>query len=340
VGNTSEYGAQRIVQYRFGDPQQVLYTERVKGHRPLSDGEVLVRVTRSVIHPGDLQLIAAKYSRPAQAIAQGRVPGLEAAGIVEDAAPAALQDTGLSIGTRVSFFAPGAWQTHAIVPAESLVAIPNDLSDSIAAQILVNVITARHVLRKGLEGLSKRPQRILQTGASSAVGKIITTFALRTGLDPIRLVRSIDSAERLARILPGGNIVATAGKSWQATVRAAADGDVLLAFDGVGGALVGEIGALLSVGGRMISYGLLADAPADLTMFAPKALSLIGVTIGTWSADSTPDVRAQDMLAAIELGRAMPQLFAGSSEFELHELPDAIVAVTAPRKSGNVILKF
>jgi NADPH2:quinone reductase len=340
LSGASEYRAQRIVQYRFGDPQEVLYTEKAIADRPLGDGEVLVRVTRSVIHPGDLQLIAAKYSRPPQAIPQGRVPGLEAAGIVEDAAPAALKDTGLSIGTRVSFFAPGAWQTHAIVPAESLIAIPDDLSDSIAAQVLVNVITARHVLRKGLEGISGRSHRIVQTGASSAVGKIITAFALRAGLNPIRLVRSSESAERLARVLPGGDIISIAAEGWQATVRTAALGDVLLVFDGVGGALVGEIGALLSTRGRMISYGLLADAPVDLSMFAPKALWLIGVTIGTWSADSTPEVRAQDMRAAIELGRAMPQLFAGSREFELSELPDAIAAVTAPGKRGNIILRF
>jgi NADPH2:quinone reductase len=307
--------------------------------RPLVKGEVRVKVSRSIIHPGDLQLVAAKYSHPDE-IPQGRVPGFEAAGIVQDAAPAALVGTGVSIGMRVAFFAPGAWQTHAIVPAESLIAIPDDLPDNIATQLLVNTITARHVLRKGLEGLSPRPHHILQSGASSAVGKLITAFALRDGHDPIRLVRSSTSAERLARALPGGHIVDMATEGWQAVVRNLAQGDLTLAFDGVGGALVGEIGALLSMSGRMISYGLLDGTAADLTLFLPKALSLIGVTIGTWSVDTAPDVRAQDMRAAIEIGRTVPGIFGESREFKLSELPSAISAVTAPGKIGNVILKF
>jgi NADPH:quinone reductase-like Zn-dependent oxidoreductase len=134
----------RIVRYRSGDPRGVLRIGKVIDGRPLVKGEVLVRVSCSVSHPGDLQLVTAKYSQP-QEFPQGRVPGFEAAGIVEKAAPAALDGTGISIGMRVAFFAPGAWQTHAIVPADSLIAIPNDLPDSIATQVLVNTITARHV---------------------------------------------------------------------------------------------------------------------------------------------------------------------------------------------------
>jgi NADPH2:quinone reductase len=340
VSTAAEYRGERIVQYRFGDPQKVLQIEPVLLRPALRDDEVLVRVTRSVIHPGDLQLIAAKYSQRAEAIPQGRIPGSEAAGVVEDAAPAALRETGLSIGARVAFFAPQAWQTHVIVPAQSLIAIPADLPDAIAAQLLVNMITARYVLRKGLEGLMPPPHVILQTGAASAVGKLITVVAQRAGLRTIRLVRSQMSAEQLARILPGGDIVATATEGWQEDVRRAAQGDIPLVVDGVGGFLVGELGSLLNTKGRLISYGLLADAPADLKVFVPKSLSLIGVTIGTWSADSTPQERAQDMQVAIGLGRSAPRLFPVSREFALSELPDAIIAVTAPNKPGNVILKF
>jgi NADPH2:quinone reductase len=340
VSTVIGYQGQRIVQYSFGDPHKVLKIEPVLLRPTLRDDEILVRVTRSVIHPGDLQLVAAKYSQRPETIPHGRIPGSEAAGVVEDAAPAALRKTGLAIGARVAFFAPQAWQTHAIVPAELLIGIPADLQDSIAAQLLVNVITARHVLRKGLEGLSPRPRFILQTGAGSAVGKLITVFAQRAGLGTIRLVRSRASAERLTRILPGGDIVATATEGWQGLVRGAAEGNIPLVLDGVGGSLVGEMGSLLNANGRLISYGLLADSPADLTMFVPKSLSLSGVTIETWGADSPPEERLQDMQVAIELGRSAPHLFPISREFALFELREAIIAVTAPNKPGNVILQF
>lgn len=131
-----------------------------------------------------------------------------------------------------------------------------------------------------------------------------------------------------------------ASEGWRAAVHNAAQNDLQLALDGVGGSLVGEIAALLGTNGRMISYGLLDGRPADLAVFLPKALSLIGVTIGTWNAETAPDVRAQDMRQAIEIGRTTPAIFADFREFELSELLDAINAVTAPGKSGNVILKF
>ena len=331
---------QRIIQYRFGTPQDVLRVESGVVDRPLNDDEVLIEVARSVIHPGDLQLIASKYTQPPPPIPQGRVPGLEAAGIVVDAAPGALDGTGLSISARVAFFAPGAWQTYAIVPAGSLIAIPDDLSDDIATQVLINTITARHVLRTALQGLSVRPRRIVQTGASSAVGKLITTFALKDGFNPIRLVRSPETAAKLARTLPSGDIIVTAGEGWQDAVRAAAEGDIALVVDGVGGAMVGELAALLNTKGRLVSYGLLGDAPADLTLFAVKSLSLIGATIGAWSADTDGEAQAQDMRAAIEIGRSAPELFAESRGFELSDLDTAIAAVTAPGKTGDIILKF
>ncbi len=340
MNNVTSNQGQRIVHYRYGEPHAVLKVEDVVRKGTLENGEILVRVSRSMIHPGDLQLVAAKYSQPGAAIPDGRVPGLEAAGVIADAAPGALDGTGLAVGTRVAFFAPGAWQTWVVVPAGALVAIPDDMTDEIATQLLVNAITARHVLRLALHGLSARPRYVVQTGASSAVGKLISAFALRDGLTPIQLVRSEESADRLAALLSGGRIVNTGVSGWQAEVSEAAGGDIPLVIDAVGGAMVGEIGALLNSGGRMVSYGLLGDAPADLTLFSAKALSLIGVTIGTWADETPPDEQVEDRRSAIDIGRDMVELFTDYRIFELAALEDALTAVTAPGKVGNILLSF
>lgn len=162
-----------------------------------SGNGVRIRLTRSHIHPGDLQLVEAKYLRFAPAITAGPVPGLEAVGMIEDAAPHALDGTGMTIGSRVAFSASGAWQRLPVVPAGSLVAVPDDLTDDLATQLLINTITARHVLRTALRALSVMPRRIVQTGATSAIGKPITVIAMKNGFSPIRLVRSLGSAERL-----------------------------------------------------------------------------------------------------------------------------------------------
>lgn len=332
--------SQRVAHYSFGDPQSVLRVEDGPRSRALGPAEVRVRISRSIIHPGDLQLIAAKYSPERTKIPEGRVPGSEAVGIVEDAAPAVLAGTGIEIGTRVAFLAQGAWQSAIDLPASSLVAIPDDISDEVATQILVNTVTARHVLRTGLSKLGFRPSHIVLTAAASAVGKLITVEALREGLHPIRLVRSAQSAARLADILPGGDIIHTANPAWQDAVRHAANADIPLVIDGVGGPMVGETGQLLNTQGLMVSFGLLDGGPSDLTMFLPKGLSLQGATIGTWRADTAPDEQAKDIAAAIEVARAQPRIFAGFQAFDLSDLKAAVEATTMPGKTGNVILNF
>ncbi|MCD1586702.1 hypothetical protein E0L35_03690 [Halomonas sp. ATBC28] len=338
--DTQKRTGQRIIQYRYGDPNEVLQVEDATFDQPLGAGEVLVRVTRSMIHPGDLQLIAARYSNPSEPLPSGRVPGFEAAGIIEKAAPGALEGTGLAPGMRVAFFAPGAWQSYAAVPVTSLVALPGELSDDVSTQVIINTIIARQVLRLGLRDMSPRPRLILQSAANSAVGKLITIFALQEGLEPIRLVREPKSADLLRGILPGGHVISTNAEGWQYEVRNVARGDIALAVDGVGGPMLTDLSRLLATKGRVVLYGTLADAPSDMTLYSHKALTVTGTTILTWQDDTTPKERDADMRAAIEVGLAQKNVFGGSSEFTLKELDKAINAVTAPGKSGNIILKF
>ncbi len=340
MGTSSQKPARRIVHYRFGDAQDVLRVEDAVPLSPLKAGQVRVRVTRSIIHPGDLQLIAAKYSQTRPEVPEGRVPGSEAVGVIEEAAPEALDGSGIAIGTRVAFLAQGAWQSLVDLPASALVALPDDISDDVAAQLLVNTITARHVLRTGLSSLGARPNNIVLTAAASAVGKLIAVLAFRDGLHLTRLVRSPESANRLAEILPGGDIIHTASTGWQEHVRRAAEGDLRLVIDGVGGPMVAEIGRLLSTQGTVVSFGLLDGGPADLTMFLPKGLTLRGVTIGTWQADTPPEEQAQDIATAIDIARTEPQVYDGFRVFDLSDLGAAITAVAAPKKSGNVLVKF
>lgn len=140
--------------------------------------------------------------------------------------------------------------------------------------------------------------------------------------------------------MPGGRIVNSGVSGWQAEVRDATSGDIRLAVDGVGGEMVGEIGTLLAMQGRMVLYGLLGDAPADLTLFSAKALSLIGVTIGTWAEETTLEDQAEDRRAAIGIGREMAAVFADYRIFDLAALDAALTAVTMPDKTGNVLLSF
>lgn len=340
MSETSHSATKRVIHYRFGDPAEVLRVEAGLPNAELTPGEVRLRATYAAVHPGDLQLVLAKYSDGPAAIPGGRVPGLEGAGTVIEAAPGALDGTGIALGDRVAFFSPAAWQSEPTVPASSLLAIPDDIADDIAAHILINTITARHVLRTGLATLSDRPASIVQTAAASAVGKLITVFALQEGLHPVRLVRSEESARRLAGLIPGGRIVDVSQPEWRKTLDDAAGGAVRLVLDGAGGAMIEDMSRSLASRGVIMSYGLLGGRPADLAYILQKSLTLRGVTIGTWRTDTSPEDQQADVAAAIDVARSRPQLFGSPSIFGLNDLPAGLRAVGAPAKLGDVLLKL
>ena len=335
-----EKSVRRIVHYRFGEPQDVLRVENDTPLAPLAADKVRVRLSRSMIHTADLQLVAAHYTQTRDDIPKGRVPGMEGVGVVEEAAAGALGGTGIQIGMRVAFLADSTWQSSLDIPASSLVIVPDDITDEVATQMLLNTITARHVLRTAERTLGARPSRIVLTAAASSVGKLITVLALRDGLPLIRLVRSAASAARLSELLPGGDIISTETTGWQDAVRRAAGGDIPLVVDGVGGSMVTESGWLLNGGGALVSFGLLGGGPTDMTMFLPKALTLRGASISTWAADTDPDDQARDVATAIEIARSNPQVFERGSVFDLSDLRTAIDAVTSPAKQGNVLFSI
>src|SRR5260370_22963665 len=116
-----------------GDPVDVVKLIDVDEPRDPGPGQVLVRVTLFPIHWGDLQAIQlASPTRQTRA-------GVEATGVVEKVGAGVHHVTP---GTRVSVFPqPGAWAERFTAAAQSVVPVPESLSDEGAAQMLVNPLT-------------------------------------------------------------------------------------------------------------------------------------------------------------------------------------------------------
>ncbi|AMM18500.1 hypothetical protein AX768_30065 (plasmid) [Burkholderia sp. PAMC 28687] len=337
--NSNLETACQVVHNTFGDPASVLRVSAA--HRPASpaDGEVLVRVTHSAIHRGDLHLVTGTYAgKRGQSTDGPRVPGLEAVGVVTEAASATLAASGLEIGARVAFFAPDAWQSWRVLPAAALVPVPAQIPDDIAAQMLINSITALHVLRQA-SAVHANVQTIIQTGAASAVSKLITHFALQRGISPIRLVRSEQSADVLRSVLPGGAVISISQPDWRDQVREHASGELALAFDCVSGDMIGELSDLMADSATIMSYGALDDSPAATAKLMNRGQRLQGVTVGHWFGAAAKQQHA-DIGQALEVARNHPELFGHADQFEVGDLSSAISAVTAPSKSGNVLIKF
>jgi NADPH:quinone reductase-like Zn-dependent oxidoreductase len=212
-----------IVQSEYGAPEKVLrIAKRQLKSEELGADDVLVKVIARPIHHGDIQILSAlPQGGPVEPIPEGtlRVPGFEGVGTILRLGTNPKAAKRFSEGQRVAFFpAKGTWGEYVVVRYNSLLPVPNEISDQIAAQMLINTITASVLIKAGHNSLKAPitlPVYILQNAAASGVGRLLTQVALDRGVRPIRLVRSNQSAERLQSALPGPPVYSTSDSNWK-----------------------------------------------------------------------------------------------------------------------------
>ncbi|MFP3569760.1 zinc-binding dehydrogenase [Paraburkholderia sp. SIMBA_030] len=337
---------QRIVHTNHGEPAEVLRLEALSDAGPLMSGTALVRVSAIPVHPGDLLGVSASpaFGAPPRIPAGGRMPGVEGVGVVEALAADIGQSTRIQVGTRVAFFAlNGAWSTRVVAPVQLLITVPDEVSDEVAAQMLVNTLTARLAMRAGHNALPEDKREdvtVIQTAANSAVGKLLTQLLIEVGVHPILLVGSDASAEALRAARPNLPVIVTEHPGWKDKVRdALANRSVYVAFDGVGGALLPDVADFLASGGTIISYGSLGGAVTDIRSIAPRALTIKGVSLFSWQYEPAT-VRSADLAKALELARNFPNLFPVAQRYQAGEYLRALEHTGRRGKTGMVLLAF
>jgi len=337
-----------IVQSEYGAPEKVLkIANRQFNSEKLGADEVLIKVIARPIHVGDAHVLSAlPHGGPSAPIPQGtyRVPGLEGVGIIIRLGTNARAAKRFSEGQRVAFFpANGSWAEYVVVSYKSLLTIPNEISNQIAAQMLINTITASMLIKTGHNSLKPAitpPVYILQNAAASGVGLLLTQVALDRRVRPIRLVRSLPSAERLRSALPGPPIISTSDGDWKRQVREALEGHKLeLAYDALGGKAIDDLADVVDDGATIINYGTLESGTGtNFFSLAPNNVALKSILIGSWFR--LPDEEKQkDFELALSLANSHPTLFQVGHEFEFDDYLEAIRDVFRPGKTGIVLLK-
>src|SRR6201993_1973148 len=276
-----------IVQSEYGAPEKVLKIVK----RQLKSGELgaddaLVKVIARPINPKDIQILnALPQGGPVEPIPEAslRVPGFEGVGTMLRLGTNPKAGKRFSEGQRVAFFpAKGTWGEYVVVRYNSLLPVPNEIPDQIAAQMLINTITASVLIKAGHNSLKapiKLPVYILQNAAASGVGRLLTQVALDRGVRPIRLVRSHQSAEKLQSALPGPPVYSTSDSNWKEQVREALKGHKLeMAFDAIGGKAIDDLASVVDDGGTIINFGSFeSNMGTNIYSLAPNDLALRSV---------------------------------------------------------------
>jgi NADPH:quinone reductase len=213
-------------------------------------GAALVAVAAAPLNPVEIRVAAGRHAREAQ---PPYVPGLEGAGTV-------IESARLSPGTRVRFEGPalpgfgaqGTLAERAAVPEESLVELPDEADDDLAAALGVVGVTA--LLALGRATLSGG-ERVLVLGATGAVGQMAVQLAKLMGA--ARVIGAGRSAERLerARELGADEVVEMGEGDLTAAFEQAAGGQLDVVVDPLWGEPAMAALRAIATEGRLVNVG-------------------------------------------------------------------------------------
>lgn len=229
----------------FGGPDALEVVELPEPHA--GPGQVRIRVHAATVNPTDTYTRnGARAERLAAAGPPPYVPGMDAAGVVDEIGPDTA--TELSVGDRVMAIvvptgSDGAYAEHVVVPADSAVRAPAGSSHVEAATLPMNGLTARLALDLLAPGSDAT---IAVTGAAGSFGGYVVQLARADGLVVVADAATADR-ELVAEL--GADVVVERGHDVAANIRA----DVPAGVDGLADGAVQDAAVLAAVkdGGRI-----------------------------------------------------------------------------------------
>ena len=211
-------------------------------------GQVVVRMEATGVSFAEQQMRRGKYyDQPAFPF----VPGYDIVGVVEAVGPGV--DKSLE-GTRVAALTKvGAWSTHMLLPADSVIPVPDGVEPAEAETLVVNGITAWQMLHRVAK--VRAGQTVLVLGANGGVGSTLVQLAKAAG---IRVIGTASPRHHDAIRALGAEPLDYRAPDLTAQVRALAPAGVDAVFDHVGGDGINDSFRLLAPGGALVSYGTAA----------------------------------------------------------------------------------
>jgi len=315
-----------------GKPTEVLTLKQKPKPTP-GQGQVLARVILVPIHPSTFAGIKpGNYPGPGadEIISTEGVGIIEAHGQGTEGAP--------PVGTRVLLLGAvgGTYSEYTLLWAKALVPIPDSVSDQNAAQLIVNPLSALLMVKD-----IPRGEWLLQTGASSVLGKNVIQLSKHFGFKTINLVRNATHVKDLVDL--GADAVITTNEDVSAKIKEITEGKgVKYAIDPVGGDVTSIVLQNMSYGGKISIFGQLAaeDIHFPSGLLVVKLLTLSGFWLVDWFKTAAPEVQKETLINLIGLFSSGVLNCPVDKEFVLEEFVAAIQASNTPGRGGKVLLRI
>jgi NADPH:quinone reductase-like Zn-dependent oxidoreductase len=331
-----------VVAETLGEPLDVLHLQNRRIPVP-GPGQVRIRVAAVPVHASDLHTIRGRYGFTPEF---PTVPGIESVGVIDEIGSAT---DNLMVGQRViTVGVRGTWQEYVIADVGQVLPVPEGMTNSTAAQLLANPLTA--VILTGDE-LNVRPgEWLLQTAAGSTVGQSVIQLGAHLGFKTLNVVRRRSAVQDILA-LGGTAVICTEDENLRERVVDIAGHDgVSKAIDCVSGQVGADVSRALAPDGELIVYGALSTHrqtdPDKLTVpiFARSLIYETKTVRGFWLFRWFTQTPKDRMIAAID--RTLQLAESGAlrvpegQPIPVEKFTDAVDLAEAPEHGGKPLLVF
>ena len=319
-----------VVCESFGPPETLVLRD-FPDPRP-GPGEAVVAVGAAPLNFFDTLIIENRYQyKPAPPFS----PGGEIAGRI-----VALGEgvSGFAEGDRVAAYVGwGGCRTHAVVPADQLVAIPEGLSDDAAASLLITYGTALHALEN--RARLQPGETLAVLGAAGGTGLAAVELGALMGA---RVIACASSEAKLALAKAHGahDLLDYAREKVKDGLKRLAPGGVDVIYDPVGGDLSEPALRALGWKGRFLVVGFAGGGipKMPLNLLLLKGCDVLGVFWGAFT-EKEPAAHRENVARLFQWaleGRLRVHI---GATVGLDDVPAAIRLIADRKAEGKIVVR-
>ena len=299
-------------------------------------GEVLIAIEASPINPSDVVFLKGLYgtTKPYPAVA-----GFEGSGTVRSSGGGLLAWS--LVGKRVAFAAAqqgGTWAEFVVLPATSCVKLTEAISFSLGCCFFVNPWTTLYFAEKIKEG---KHQAVIQSGACSALGKMLLRYCLQENIPIVNIVRRREQEESLRELGAQYVLNSTAEDFQEELKKLSVNLNATVAFDCVSGEMTGILVNSMCENSIVYVYGALSMEP--VTGISPSAIifsnkRIEGLWLNKW-------IKSKNILSLWNVSNKVLSLLPTvlrtviSKEFPIEDIEGALSFYKKNMSAGKVIIR-
>ncbi len=314
--------------HQNGGPE-VMQWEDVPTPEP-GTGEALIKHEAVGLNYIDVYFRSGLYKAPHMPL----TIGMEGAGTVVAVGPGVVN---VKPGDRVAYAGPiGGYSTQRTIAADRLVALPDAITFTTGAAMMLQGMTAQYLLRRTHR--VQPGETILVHAAAGGVGLIMCQWAKHLGAAVIGVVSTAEKAE-LAKANGAAHVV-IGHENLPAEVKRITGGAMVpVSYDSVGKDTFNASIDSLAPLGLMASYGSASGPvpPVDIAMLGAKgSLFLTRPSLATYTAKrSDLETTAAELMDVVSKGIVKIQV---NQTFPLAEAAKAHIALESRKTTGSTVL--